>query len=158
MKPAQAAREIAAVTGVTLRPASREDVARLKALGGPTAVLDFFAMFEPEDCAEISGARLWPIAEIVRENSEFIPGADLHPRGFLVIGTTEFGGAYCVDLTGSSDRSQQVVLMSHELSWKEMSDSQVRALRKMVAGSFDEFLEHFVAGGLDQEPLFEPAG
>jgi hypothetical protein len=46
--------------------------------------------------------------------------------------------------------------MSHELSWEEMSDVEVLALRKVVAESFVEFLERFVSGRLDKEPMFEP--
>jgi hypothetical protein len=148
--------EITAQTGVAFRRASLEDIERLKKLGAPDEVLDFFANHEPSDCAEISGARLWPIAELILENSDYVPGADLHPRGFLVIATNEYGDSFCVDLAVQGKQSRPVVIMSHELSWEEISEEEVHALRKVIAGSFDEFLELFVAGRLDKQPLFEP--
>ena len=46
--------------------------------------------------------------------------------------------------------------MTHELSWEEMSDGEVQSLRKVVSESFAEFLERFVGGRLDKEPLFDP--
>jgi hypothetical protein len=148
--------DITAQTGVAFHRASSEDLALLKKLGAPEEVLDFFAYHEPIDCAEISGARLWPIAELIHENSDYVPGADLHPRGFLVIATNECGDSFCIDLSVQEKQFRPVLIMSHELSWEEMSDEEVRALRKEVAESFIEFLEFFAAGRLEKEPFFEP--
>jgi hypothetical protein len=157
MNNAKLVMEIAAKTGVAFQRAASEDLVRLKDLGAPEEVVDFFTYHEPCDCAEISGVRLWPISELIHENSDYVPGADLHPRGFIVIATNECGDSFCVDLAVQDKQSHPIVIMSHELSWVEMSDEEVRALRKVVAASFVEFLECFVAGGLDKEPLFEPA-
>ena len=148
--------DLATQTGVAFRRASSEDIAQLKILGAPDEILDFFTNYEPSDCAEISGARLWPIAELIHENKDYVPGADLQPRGFLVIATNECGDSFCVDFSVPGKQSCPVVIMSHELSWEEMSEKEVHALRKVVAQSFTEFLELFVAGRLDKEPLFEP--
>jgi hypothetical protein len=156
MDQTKLANEIAAQTGVAFRRALSEDLARLKKLGAPEEVLDFFANHEPSDCAEISGARLWPIAELIHENIDYVPGAALHPRGFLVIATNECGDSFCVDLAVQGKQSRPIVIMSHELSWGEMSEEEVRALQKVIAESFNEFLELFVADRLDKEPLFKP--
>jgi SMI1/KNR4 family protein SUKH-1 len=145
------AQRIVERSGVELHPAAEEDVSRFADLGAMGLVRDFFAQFEPSACAEIAGARLWPIAELVVENTALVPGADLHPRGFLVVGTTDCGDAYCVDLkAGGSD--PPVVLYSHEEDWEAADDVQLLALRKVVARSFTEFLEAFAAGTLDREP------
>ena len=137
------AKEIENRTGVALHPASQKDIAQMKALGAPLDVIDFLQRFEPSIGVEISEARLWPIADLVRENTVLVPGAYLNPRGL------------CVDLTGSPNNSHPIVIMSHELSWEEMSDSQLRNLTKAVAESFEKHLELFVTGQLDLELLFD---
>ena len=149
------AKEIENRTGVALHPASQKDIAQMKALGAPLDVINFFQRFEPSIGVEISEARLWPIADLVRENTILVPGAYLNPRGFCVIGTTIYGDAFCVDLTGSPNNPHPIVIMSHELSWEEMSDSQLRNLIKAVAESFEKYLELFITGQLDLEPLFD---
>jgi len=147
------AQRISQRCGVELRPAAEPDAARFVDLGASGVVKGFFVQFEPAECAEIEGARLWPIAELVAENTALVPGADLHPRGLLVIGTTDCGDAYCVDLkAGGAD--PPVVLYSHDEDWAEADDTRLHALRKVVAKSFTQFLDAFAAGTLDHEPFW----
>ncbi len=143
-------RRVSKASGVAFRPGSTSDLARLQALGAPPDVLAFYRKYEPADCAEIAQARLWPIQHVLEENSDYVPGAYLHPRGFVVIGTTEFGDVYCLDL---SDPGPPVVLMSHELLYDELSLEEIRALRKPVAATFEEFVGKFADGAVDLEPL-----
>ena len=60
--------ELANRTGVSFLRASSEELSRFGELGAPEEVVDFFAHNEPTGCVEISGARLWPIKELIREN------------------------------------------------------------------------------------------
>ncbi len=150
MIPPDLARAVATKADVALRPASAEDLARLRALGVPPSVVSFYERFEPAACAEISDVRLWPIAEVVEENTDYVPGCDLHPRGFVVFATTVFGDAYCLDL---NEPGPPVTLMSHEVLFSELGPDELGAVRKVVASSFDDFIRHFASGGLDLEPL-----
>jgi hypothetical protein len=69
----------------------------------------------------------------------------------LVVGTNECGDAYCVDLKADGG-DPPVVLYSHEEDWEQADEAKLLALRKVVAGSFSEFLEGFVSGTVDREP------
>jgi len=94
--------------------------------------------------------RLWPIKELVVENTRMVPGADLHPRGFLVVATTDCGDAYCVDLKAPSANSP-VVLYSHDEDWEHADESRLLAFRRVVASSFSDFLADFASGRLDRD-------
>jgi hypothetical protein len=151
---AQAAR-IASESGVQLGPASVEALNRLRALGMPDSVVAFYERFEPAACAEVDGVRLWPIADVLEENRDYVPGADISAHGFIVFATTTFGDAYCLDLAGDPSR---VVLMSHEVQYGGMERSEVALYAKPIASSFDDFISSYVDSGLDQEPIDELPG
>ena len=133
-----------------LRPAAAAALATLETLGLPSSVVDFYRAFEPASCIEINGVRLWPIPQIIEENRDYVPGADLFPHGLVVFATTVFGDVYCFDL---SEKGPPVVLMSHELGFSEMPLPRIKELRKQVAPNLDTFLERFAVGALDIEPL-----
>jgi hypothetical protein len=142
---------------VDLRAASAESLAALDVLRFPNSVREFYANHEPSTCAEIDNVRLWPADDVARENTDFVPGCDLHPRGYAVFATTVFGDTFCLDLNEPEGSGNiPVVLMSHEFNWDEMDPDEIRRLRKVVARSFDHWLELFAVGRLETEPLFKP--
>jgi hypothetical protein len=69
------ARIIAGRSGVELQPATEQDVLQFVSLGATGHVRDFFTRHEPSACAEIAFVRLWPIQELVVENTRMVPGA-----------------------------------------------------------------------------------
>jgi hypothetical protein len=138
---------------VLLRPASADALAHLAALQLPTGVGEFYRRFEPSTYAEIADVRLWPISDILAENRDYVPGADLFPHGLVVFASTISGDAYCFDL---SEPGPPIVLMSHELVFADMTPSQIKALRKRVAPDLDTFLQMFADGSLETEPFAEP--
>ena len=100
---------------------------------------------------------LWPADDVALENTDFVPGADLHPRGYAVIATMVCGDAFRLDLNeGERSGDIPVVLMSHELAWGDLSADEIRSLRKIAAPSLDDWLELFAEGRLDIGPLLEP--
>ena len=138
---------------VLLRPASEDALAHLAALELPSSVVDFYRRFEPSTYAEIAGVRLWPIPDVLAENRNYVPGADLFPHGLVVFASTISGDAYCFDV---SESGPPVVLMSHELVFADMVSSQIKALRKRVAPDLDTFLQKFAVGSLETQPIEEP--
>ena len=150
----EVAQQISKQALIELGTASESTVEQLRTLGAPQQVLDFYRQHDPRECAQIKFARLWPAKELIEENTNYVPGADLRPRGLFVVGTTGSGDAYCIDLRPGS--TNQVVLMSHEINWAEASDQQIDGHTLMVAGSFHEFLRHFANGTLQDEPLHSP--
>jgi len=142
-----------AITGkanVVLKPASAKKLELLRSLGAPEPIISFYECHEPSKCAEIAEARLWPIAHIVEENTNLVPGCDLHRKGFVVFATTAYGDVYCIDL---NEKGHPVVLMPHETTFSELSATEIRCARKIVASNFSEFLQRFASGKIDIKPL-----
>jgi hypothetical protein len=68
------AKQIAEKSGVALRPASEKSHSALQHLGIPDDVIAFFNEFEPAECADIDGVRIWPAKEVLAENKDYVPG------------------------------------------------------------------------------------
>jgi hypothetical protein len=60
-------------TGVAFRPASALTIAALHALGVPEIVA-FYRQSEPSKCIEIGKVRIWPVARMLKENRDYVPG------------------------------------------------------------------------------------
>jgi len=148
---AKLAAKISNRSGVELRPAELPDLNRLRALGVPDEVFEFYSKFEPAECAEIAHVRLWPIKQVLEENENYVPGCDLRPLGFIVLATNDCGDAYCIDM---KELGLPLAIMSHEVAFSDLPPTQVRAeFRKVVAANFQEFLERFAAGTLDRSAI-----
>jgi hypothetical protein len=149
-------RNITARSGVELRPANEDGIRQLQALSFPLNAVAFYRTAEPTSCAEINEARLLPIHDVVEENTNYVPGAYIHPHGYVVVATTIFGDVYCFDLNhATSSATAPVVLLSHEMIGSDSTKDEVERLAKRVAPAFDRFLESFGAGTLDQVPNYE---
>ena len=110
-------------------------------------------------CAEIEKARLWPISELVVENTDAVPGYYAHPCGYVVFATTIYGDAFCFDTNSLGfPASASVVLIAHDLEPEndQMKRQDLEKLAKPVAVNFEDFLQKFVAGTLDLKPLYPP--
>jgi hypothetical protein len=149
------AADISRKAGVSLGSATEADLRRLADVGAPESIVSFYRQYEPKAAAEIGNARLWPIVDIIAENTDYVPGADLRPHGFVTFATTIYGDAYCFD-TGLSEHQSDapVVLMSHEVNWEALDRAAILSCRKRVAGGFDEFLSRFVGASLETEPEY----
>jgi len=134
-------RNITARSGVELRPANEDGIRQLQALSFPLNAVAFYRTAEPTSCAEINEARLLPIHDVVEENTNYVPGAYIHPHGYVVVAT--------------SSATAPVVLLSHEMIGSDSTKDEVERLAKRVAPAFDRFLESFGAGTLDKVPNYE---
>jgi len=149
---------IARQTGTKFRAASQSDLAELRTLRLPEPVVGFYAQHEPTECAE-GQVRLWPIADMVRENRDLIPGAYVAPLGYVVFSTTLCGDAYCFDINVVSPKDEpRIVLISHEVVGKDITAERAQRLAKPVAGNLHEFLEKFERIELDEECVYRPVG
>ncbi len=125
-------------------------------LGAPEDAVLFFEKHDPAEYVEIKKVRLLPIEEIVAENRNFVPGADIQPLGYVVFATTVYGDAFCYATNGAADaKSAPIVLVAHD--W-ELDESILRArlaeLAKPVATDFYDFLLAWVEERLDIDPLY----
>jgi hypothetical protein len=150
------ANQISAKSDVTLRPASDEDLAKLAALGVPAEAISFFQACEPAECAEIECVRLWPVREVLAENRDYVPGCYVAQHGYVVFATTVFGDTFCFDLNATKTNNETpVVLIAHDWDWDAITPETINTLKKPTAPQFEQFIEAYVAGGLDIQPNYE---
>jgi hypothetical protein len=137
------------------RPATETNIEALRALGVPSDALAFYRDSEPARTTEIGNVRLRPIAEILEENRDYVPGAYSHHCGYVVFATTRNGDAFCFD-TRAPGTTAPVVLIAHDLEPEndEMKREDLAKFAKPIAASFDEFLKAFVSETLDTTPLY----
>jgi hypothetical protein len=146
--------QITARTETVFRPASEDDLAALRTLRLPRPVIEFFARYEPSDCAE-GQVRLWPIANVLEENSDFVPGAYICALGYIVFATTFCGDVYCFDLNKVDKKGEPpIVLISHEAVDEDITTEEVGGLAKHVAKNLFEFLEKFARDDLDEDCIY----
>jgi hypothetical protein len=148
--------QIAAKSGILLQPANETGIEQLRSLKVPEDAIAFYREAEPAECAEIEKIRIWPIKDVVEENTNYVPGCYIQPHGYVVFATTIFGDTYCFDLNSAeSSATAPIVLLSHEMVGDETSKEEVGRLAKKIAPDFRRFLEAFVAGELDAEPNYK---
>jgi hypothetical protein len=146
-------------TGVPFRPASAPAIQALHALGVPEKIIGFYRQSEPSKCMEIGKVRIWPVAYMLQENRDCVPGHYAQPCGYVVFSTTIYGDAYCFDLRAvPPGPAIPIVLIAHDLepAHDEMNRDDLAKLAKPIADSFDAFLEAFVSETLDIKPLYPP--
>ncbi|MBX3381746.1 MAG: hypothetical protein KF805_16760 [Phycisphaeraceae bacterium] len=127
-----------------MRPGSAHELKQLLDLGVRTSELQMFeaGVFDPKAEATL---RVWGVPSIVKECTEYGPGIDIQPLGFVVIGSTHGGDAYALDCNLRNDTDlSPVLLVSHERDWTSADD--VRRNSKRVAANMAEFLREAAKG------------
>jgi hypothetical protein len=152
-------REIAEKSRVELRPASESQLRQLIELGVPKEAILFYREAEPARCAEIAKTRLWPIKNVIEENTDYVPGCYVRPHGYVVFSTTIYGDTYCFDLnSANSTTSAPIVLLSHEIFDETTTKGEVSKVAKKIAPDLAAFLHLFAEGELDMIPDYpDPA-
>jgi hypothetical protein len=136
------------------RPASAKNLKRAEKAGFPAELLNFYRLCEPDDCIELK-QRIWSIESAIVENTDAVPGCVLYPHGFIVFASTLCGDPYCIDTTVTTAKGHHpVVLFSHEMIEEDATLPDIRALRRKVASSLEDFLKKFVKGTLTEEPSY----
>jgi SMI1 / KNR4 family (SUKH-1) len=145
-------------TGVQFRAASRQELEQLRALRMPPDLIEFYSKSAPVKMVEIKRVRLWPVSDLVVENKDAVPGYYIVPCGYSVFATNDCGDAYCFDTFRASGNTAPVVLIAHDLEPDDdkMVREDLSKVTKEIAESFSKFLEGFVTGRLDREPIYRP--
>ena len=145
---------IAQQTTTRFSPASAEDLSALRTLGLPESVMTFFGRYAPEDCAE-GKVRLWPIAHILEENRDYVPGVYIAPLGYIVFASTMCGDAYCFNLNDLSEQGEPaIVLISHEMVPEDITVEEVARVAKPIAKTLYEFLDRFTRNEIDEVCIY----
>jgi hypothetical protein len=146
--------DIEAHTGGRFRRAESAALDQLRAFKLPDSVVSFFRDYEPTECIE-GQVRLWPIAEMLRENRDYVPGADVSPHGFVVFATTICGDTYCFDINATDENGEPgIVLVSHDDNFEGMPPEQIKTLAKPIARNLAAFLEMFLSDSLDEDCIY----
>jgi hypothetical protein len=145
-------------TGIQFRAATPAELERLRSLGMPLDAIEFYRAAMPTRMAEIERVRLWSFSEIILENDDAVPGIYARPSGYTVFASTDCGDAYCFDTRSTSGENVPIVLIAHDLEpeGEKMAPEDLSKLAKPIAESLDKFLEGFVVGALDKEPVYPP--
>lgn len=128
-------------------------------MGVPQEAIRFYREAEPTRCVEIAKIRLWPIKDVIEENTDYVPGCYVRPHGYVVFSTTIYGDTYCFDLNSSNSApSTPIVLLSHEIFDETTTKEDVIKVAKKIAPDLSAFLNGFAAGELDMEPIYPDPG
>jgi hypothetical protein len=142
-------------SNVEFRPAASAALEELRSIGVPEDAQAFYRDSEPARCAEIDEIRLWPIADVLGENKDYVPGCFIQPHGYVVFATTIFGDAFCFDTnTTPSKGTAPVVLIAHDWDWDAIKREDIAKLAKPTAASFEEFLKAYESETLDIQPNY----
>lgn len=108
---------------------------------------------------KIARIRLWPIKNVIEENTDYVPVCYVRPHGYVVFSTTIYGDTYCFDLNSpNSTASTAIVLLSHEIFDETTTKEDVSRVAKRIAPDLSAFPTAFAAGELDMEPIYpDPA-
>ena len=101
--------------GIEFVKTSDEDIARLKELFSdkiPEILLETYAEHVPADDVEFGDFVFYGIDRIIEENSDYVPGANIHPFGLFTFASTFDGDSICFD---SNNSAYPVYQCSHEL-------------------------------------------
>jgi hypothetical protein len=124
----------------------------LKSSKYPDCILEFYSQYEPQDCVEINGVRLWPINELKVENEDGVPIYPIYALGFRAIASTIYGDVYCLNVNQKMKGGRPFIyIASHEDNAENLEDEIANgeideedlAIEK-VADSFEEFLKKFI--------------
>lgn len=132
-----------------LGPTEETDLDALTALGLPESVLDFYREYGPLESFDVEDARIWSAPQVIEENRDFPPGADIHELGFVAVASHSDGTVYCLDL-GADGRSDPptVVAFSGAVRTGGKNREVVEKQSRPVADTFDEFLQLVTRGEL----------
>jgi hypothetical protein len=152
--------KLSADTDIAFGPATPADLEALEGLKVPPEIVSFYRRFEPQEYVELGEVRLWPIGDILRENTNYVPGCDLIPHGYIVFASNLFGDSYCFDINQMNESGQApVVLMAHDEPWSEFDADYIaeyiEEARLKVADNLEDFLQKFQAETLETDPSYE---
>lgn len=129
--------EILAITEDEFRNASDEDISSLVKLNIPDYFVEFIKDFEPLQRTFVGDVRLLPINEIIEENEDYVPGADIYPKGFTVFASTITGDAYCFDMTEKNKLGEyDIYYADHDNDYSKETVESVKDELEFVSDSF----------------------
>jgi hypothetical protein len=149
--------ELERAGGGVLHPASEKEIERAIQFGFPPVLVDFYRESAPGGgggCVQLK-QRIWSVESAISENTDYVPGAELFPLGYVVFASNLCGDSYCIDTLNVAANGQcPVVLFPHDAIEEEASLIDVEKYRLIVATDLEDFLSKFVRGVLVDQPKY----
>ena len=151
---------ISSANGIEFKETMPEDFEKLKKLYNgkiPDTLSDYLKKHMPADDVRLHAGKAfvyYGIEEMIEENTDAVPGCNLHPMGLYTFASLENGDSICFD---SNDPSFPVYLCSHSMleDGKEiLADygktklpfeyENILQVSKCLGSSFDEFVMNMI--------------
>lgn len=134
--------EIIDVCEVYLRVPNVEEIDELSELNMPDYFIDFYSEYVPIFCTFIGSIKLIPPDDLVEENTNCVPGADVYKTGFTVFASTEEGNAYCFDMNSKNEEDEHdIYLISCTVNFENTSYEYIIRNSKFIGASFKDFIK-----------------
>jgi len=129
----------------SFKQARSEDIQYLNSLKLTPGLIEFYKSFEPIDHNDMGPVRFLDIESIKEENTEYIPGYQISPKGFIVFATTGCGNAICFNLNKTKNGEPTIAHISHEENYEDWSLEKIvdEDYNETICESFYEFLCYF---------------
>ena len=139
---------IASEANAEFGPVSADELAILQNVGFPDSLLEFYAHYAPRS-AGIGNVHLAPVADILIDNTDVIPGCVVARLGYLSFARTISGDPYCFDIHHiAPDGTARVAFFDHEVLGEDATEEDVLRHSVPIADDLYQFLEKFLADDL----------
>jgi hypothetical protein len=145
------------------RPATEQNLKLAEEAGFPPELIEFYRSFEPYDpdghgvFVSDQHIHIWDIPNALWSIRKDVPAFVVFPLGYIAIGMTRYGDAYCMDSNvAGAEGKHPIVLFSPETINENTETSYIQESRLVVASSLDDFLLKFAAGTLVDEAFSPP--
>ncbi len=151
---------ISSANGIEFKETMPEDFEKLKKLYNgkmPDTLSDYLKKHMPADDVRLHAGKAfvyYGIERIIEENTDAVPGCNLHPRGLYTFASLENGDSICFD---SNDPAYPVYLCSHSMfedGDEILADygktklpfeyENILQVSKCLGSSFDEFVTNMI--------------
>jgi hypothetical protein len=133
---------IASILKEGLKKQTEDDTKKIESLKLPNYFIEFIKMIEPESRVFVGEVRILPIQEIIEENEDYVPGADVYPLGFTVFASSITGDAYCFNMNEVNKFGEHdIYFVDHDEDFNEATSDSIKQITKFISSSFEEFIQ-----------------
>jgi hypothetical protein len=133
--------DIASILKEDFKKPSVEDIKKLESIKLPNYFIEFIKIIEPQSRVFLGDVRLLPIQEIIEENEDYVPGADVYPSGFTVFASSISGDAYCFNMNEINKLGEHdIYFVDHDEDFSEATPDSIKQITEFISSSFEEFI------------------
>lgn len=130
--------------------AKKKDLRKLKEIGLPEIIIQFYKSNEPVDC-NINGIQIHDVEQVIAENTELCPGWVTAKYGYYAFASNDHGDAFCFDVNTLDDEGNpRIAYVSHEAIWDESSEEEVHESVIPVAKNLYDFFGKLCKGEIEE--------